>query len=468
MFIQNPLPFVENYVDTLNKELTEYSPGQSLSRSQQRWLGFCLMGILLTNSINWHGFSRIGLGQYKVSALSWMFRHSKIAWEHLFHISLRIVLRQYEITEGVLAIDDSEKKRSKTTKAIYGTHKMKDKSTGGYFMGQSLVFLVLVTPYISIPAGFAFYRPDPILSKWYRNNKKLKKKGVVPKKRPKKPERSSKYPTISTITNNLIDEFTTHHPGIHIRAVVADALYGTSEFMDMASTLIGGAQVVSQLRSNQNIKFKNKMLPVKEYFNRYPPVAHKIRIRGGDEVTVYISSARLYVNAHQKKRFIIALKYEGETESRYLVATDLTWRTIDIVQVYTLRWLIEVFFEDHKAHEGWGRLTKQPGEDGSYRSLTLSLLVDHCLFFHPQQMALKKNNLPAKTVGTLCESIKIDCILNIIKEIVTKHDPQAEFQQLSNFLKEQFGILRDSKKHMSAREWGNYNPSPLLKYKAAE
>jgi hypothetical protein len=41
------------------------------------------------------------------------------------------------------------------------------------------------------------------------------------------------------------------------------------------------------------------------------------------------------VKAHQKKRFVIALKYEGEDNYRYLVATDMTWPTRDILQAYT-------------------------------------------------------------------------------------------------------------------------------------
>ena len=65
-----------------------------------------------------------------------------------------------------------------------------------------------------------------------------------------------------------------------------------------------------------------------------------------------MGSARLYVCAHHTKRFVIALKYEGEEEYRYLVARDLTWRTLDIVQAHTLRWLVEVFIQDWKAHEG--------------------------------------------------------------------------------------------------------------------
>jgi len=35
-----------------------------------------------------------------------------------------------------------------------------------YIWGQSLVFLLLVTPKISIPVGFVFSQPAPQLSVW--------------------------------------------------------------------------------------------------------------------------------------------------------------------------------------------------------------------------------------------------------------------------------------------------------------
>ncbi|WP_221894772.1 hypothetical protein [Bathymodiolus japonicus methanotrophic gill symbiont] len=100
-----------------------------------------------------------------------------------------------------------------------------------------------------------------------------------------------------------------------------------------------------------------------------------IRVRGGKEIKVTVSSARLKVSSHSKKRFVIALKYDGENDYRYLVATDLTWRTQDIIQAYTLRWLIEVFFEDWKLYEGWGREAKQLDEEGSSRGLILTLKI---------------------------------------------------------------------------------------------
>jgi hypothetical protein len=37
------------------------------------------------------------------------------------------------------------------------------------------------------------------------------------------------------------------------------------------------------------------------------------------------------------------MKYEHEETYRYLIASDLSWRTLDIVQGHSLRWLVEIF-----------------------------------------------------------------------------------------------------------------------------
>ncbi len=70
-----------------------------------------------------------------------------------------------------------------------------------------------------------------------------------------------------------------------------------------------------------------------------------------------------------------------------LAATDLSWRGADIAQAYTLRWLAEVFSEDWKLHEGWGREAGQFDEEGAVRGLILSLLSDLALLLHPEQTA---------------------------------------------------------------------------------
>jgi hypothetical protein len=467
MLIEKPLPFITNYISQINEAISVFHPEKRLSRIQQYWLSFCVMAIIVTNSVCWTRFQKVGLGRYGHAALSWMFRKSKIPWQLLLQMSVHVILKRHRITEGCLAIDDTDKKRSKSTKRLFHVHKIKHKPSGGFIMGQSLVFLVLVTPEITLPVGYAFHMPDPALSAWYENDRKLKKNGTPKSLRPSKPARNEAYPTMSQIALTLLSRFKQEHEQIRIRCIAADALYGTRTFVDQASNLFGGVQVISQIRHNQLICFRNRKMSVTDYFSKFPGHEQIIRVRGGDPVKVTIGSARLHVCAHGKKRFVIALKYEGETEYRYIIASDLSWRTTDIVQAYTLRWLVEVFFQDWKAYEGWGQLTKQPGEEGSSRSLILSLLVDHSLFFHPDQLARLENNLPAYTVGSLMAKVEVEGLLALFEQIIMSDAPVERFKELVKSVEDNVVVLSPSKKHMIGRDLGNLEPSPALRYRSA-
>ena len=259
------------------------------------------------------------------------------------------------------------------------------------------MFLVLVTPKISLPVGVVFSQPAPELSAWYKTAKALKKQGVPTKQRPRKPAPNPQYPTKEQLALRLLASFKAQQPEVRIHAVMADALYGTAPFVDGASALFSGVQVISQIRSNQNIRVGKRHQHVAAYFATHSGTPYAIRIRGGAEVVAMVGSARVYVCAHKTKRFIVAIKYAEEETYRYLIASDLSWRTLDIVQGHTLRWLVEVFIQDWKSYEGWGQLPKQPGDEGARHSVILSLLVDHSLFLHPDQQRQLKNNLPAYT-----------------------------------------------------------------------
>jgi len=200
----------------------------------------------------------------------------------------------------------------------------------------------------------------------------------------------------------LLTEFVSGFPEIKIKSVVGDALYGTAQFLNQARQILKTEQVISQVRKNQKIRYRGKEISIEEYFQNRKGVEKTLKIRG-IETDVVMNGLRVYLSAHKCKRFIIALKYQGETEYRYLVASDLSWRMEDIVAAYSLRWLIEVFIQDWKTHEGFNNRTKQSGVEGSSRSLILSLLTDLCLFFHPSQSARLKNKRSAWTAGSLCE-----------------------------------------------------------------
>jgi hypothetical protein len=172
------------------------------------------------------------------------------------------------------------------------------------------------------------------------------------------------------------------------------------------------------------------------------------------------------VKAHQKRRYVIALRYEGEQEDRYIVATNMTWMMTDIASAYTMRWLVEVFFSDWKQYEGWCQMTKQPGVEGSNRGLILSLLTDYALLLHPEQTALLKHKLPALTVGSLRDHIRFDAIIIFIKQIIDCDDPAAALTECSEQIK-RVVPLASSSKHLNHRVIGRLEPSASLKYREA-
>lgn len=466
MFV-SVLPFITSYLDDVDRALKAHAKGRGLTGSQRRWLSFCLMGVLLSNTVSWASFERCGLRGYRLSALSWMFRRTKLVWEVMFQASVGVVLERYGLGEGVLVVDDSDRRRAKRTRRIDRAHKIYDKKTGGYFNGQSMVFLLLVTDKVTLPVNVCFAYPDPAQQAWRKEEERLKKLKTPKAERPEQPAFDPAYPTKWHQALDLIRCFRSAHPQIRIRAVLADAWYANAAFMDQARALCQNTQVISQLRSNQKVRFRGKERSLTEMFTAYPGVTQRIRVRGGQEVEIVVSSARLYVCAHHQKRFVIAMRYSHETAYRFLVATDLSWRTLDIIQVFTLRWLVEVFLQDWKLYEGWAQQAKQPDEEGSSRSLILSLLLDHALILHPQQTARLKHPQSAYTVGSLRRYSQGEALVESFRGVLAADNPQAQFEKLAEIIKTVFP-LAPSCKHMSGHDLGRQEPTPSLRYRAVE
>ena len=132
----------------------------------------------------------------------------------------------------------------------------------------------------------------------------------------------------------------------------------------------------------------------------------------------------------------------------------MSWRDIDIIKAYALRWLVEVFIQDWKLYEGWNQLAKQRGIEGSDRGVTLSLLCDHALSLHDEQKALFKNNDPACTVGSLREKVMMESLSAFIGNIVSSDNPKEMFDQYCSKLSSLFK-LQTSIKHMRHMDFEN-------------
>jgi len=384
----------------------------------------------------------------------------------LLQTSVSLLLRRFHLKRGVLVDDDTDHRRAKKPLRIYGAYKIFDKKTGGYFNGQCVMFLLLVTDLITLPVGGCFYRPDPRQQAWKKEKARLIKAGVKTADRPKPPHADPDYPDKVSLALSLIDTFCQSHPDFTVQAVLADAAFGHQAFMDAACARAGCRQTISQLHADQLVLFRNRERPVQDYFARHQGTLQTLALRGGESVQLWINSARLKVKAHGTKRFVMAVKRVDEAQYRYWVATDLSWRTLDLVGCYTFRWRVEVFLEDWKLYEGWAGLAKQPDEDGSVRGLILSLLLDHALLIHPEQRARLENRGPACTVGSLKQAACAEAIMQFVRKILAAAEPARMLDELAEKLRTLFP-LAPSGKHMSGRDLGRLEPSASLRYRAA-
>ena len=315
--------------------------------------------------------------------------------------------------------------------------------------------------------GFVFSQPAPELRAWETKEKTLKQQDVPPKQRPPTPAPNPPYPTKQQLALRLLEAFKGPHPARRMPCITAEALSGTAPLVASASALFGGVHVLSHIRSHQTMRVGTRAQHVADSLATHPGTPHRLRIRGGAERVAMVGSARFSVCSHHTKRCIVALKYPEEETPRALIASDLSWRTLDGVQGHTLRWLVAVFMEDWKSPEGWAQLTKQPGAEGARHSVILRLRVDHRLFVHPDQPHQLQNNLPAYTVGSLRAHVHVECLVDVIDALVSSDDPQDTLKRFTKAFHEVL-VFGRSTKHMIQRQLGRLEPTPALKYRAHE
>jgi hypothetical protein len=440
---------------------------RGLSLIQQSWLAFCLTALICTSELNWDEFERGSLGTFKAKALGAMLKYAHIPWTHLWWVSIAMVLRAHGVTGGLLVGDDSERPRSKETSTIFGVHKTKDKKTGGFVMAQNLVLLLLVTEKVTIPVGFAFFRPDLALKAWEMKDKILREQGYTKSKRPAKPARNPDFPSKTDILASLIAAFKTKFPDIKVKAILFDAAYLTSHLRKQLLSIYPSVQVISQLKSSQLVQAGSRpFVSIQDYFKNQKPISKKMPLRGGQIIKeIEYIPARLFVKSHGRRLYVVAMRYKGEEEYRYITATDLTWKAEDILRCYSFRWLVEVEIEDWKLYEGYGRRAMQQGADGACRGVTLSFVVDHLLLSHPLQVNRSRAGLPLYTVGTICSIIRLESLLDSVIECLDSSCvPEQTRAKLRERILRASSPPRESSKHLAGRENVlDFEPSPSLK-----
>jgi hypothetical protein len=462
MLLNAPFAEVRDFLEDISTQEIHGKEGRFvLSKCQASWISVCMTTMVLMGMFCFARIQRVSAGRFSARAFSWMLHYSKICWDELLEKSVLRLIRLFGF-KGFLVIDDSDRLRAKSTSTLFGIQKLKDKKTGGYATGQNLVLLLFVTKKMTFPVGFRFFVPDPNWVTWREKDKALRKQKVPAKARPKRPERSQDYPTKITIAGELIEKFKTLAPSAEILAINADAAYSCNEFTRKCEAAFPGAQIISQIRGNQLVRVgKQKPKAIRDVAASQRSVTTKIHLRGKIEQSVTYLSMRVWVQSQNRTLHVIALKYDNENEYRYVTATDLTWKGLDVIRAYSTRWLIEVFFQDWKMYDGWGKSACQRGADGARRGVILSLLVDHFLLSHPLQLERVKAGVAAFTSGSLQRYLQSRGILDSVAKILESPDPKKALRELFNTL-DKWVEFRPSDKHMTGRELGEFMPAPSL------
>ena len=128
MFYYQPLTVCKEFVEQLNESLSKLGV-KPLSFTQIMWMSVCITGVIVTNTVCWKRFEQASFGRFGSGTLSKMFKRGKIIWDHLLMASVMTIFERYGVTTGILALDGTDNPRSKNTKNIGMTHKIKDKSS---------------------------------------------------------------------------------------------------------------------------------------------------------------------------------------------------------------------------------------------------------------------------------------------------------------------------------------------------
>lgn len=463
MLFTEALASADDYVNALNREIIKKSPDKALSRIARKFLAFTITGIIVTGTISWKKMERASAGAWSTKAMSWFLHHStSIVWKILLVHSLRYIFRIYGVKSGVFVIDDYDRHRSKNTTMIHGVHKVKNKKGGGFVSSQNVVKAVLVTGSLTLPVGFGVHQPDPDVKAWRKNNEALKKKKIPKRERPPELPKNPDYPSKKEIAMKLLRQFRHHFGDIEIKAFVADNAFLSKQLRDDFRRVYPKSQMISQLRYNQGITTPSrKKHRLNEYFEGIANIKKPIELRCGTVKVITYKSSRLWVNAHKRWYHVVAMRYEGEEDFRYLCATDVTWRAEDIIRAYAYRWIVEVVIEDSKLYAGYGQVAMQQGEEGTCRAIILSQLLDHFLISHPLQSGLHRAGKPLWTVGSMKRKLQLEALKLSIEKVLDSPDPKEALREWMQNVEDLID-LRPSKKHMMGQDFDFMSPSPSL------
>lgn len=390
-----------------------------------------------------------------------MLRRSKIPMEKLFWGGIKLSFKLFKIKEVVVACDDSERERSKNCRFLPFVRKTICKATGGWVQAQNLVFIILVTNRVSIPVWYCFHRPSRLTK---QQQKICKKNPSRVKEFDKKYRKKNELARIGLYIVSRMLKKLEKEIGIkvNVKCVTGDNGFASSQIQQTVSKYFD-CQYISKANPKQKVKFRGKKKSLESFFSARASVKQTVAIRGNN-IELEYKAARVFVDSFRRKVHVVALRYRDDKSWQYIFGTDLTWTSETLIKAYGLRWIVEVFFEDWKKHDGWGVGALQRSVEGARQGVLLSLLTDLFLLYHQRtDTSLHEHHRnELYSAGTVTRHLQNQAIHEAIENVLDDDDPR---QRLEEVKEQMFAVVdrRISSKHLQHLDFHQFQSSPSLK-----
>ena len=450
-------------LSSVTKFIEEATDGsyRKVSERHKLHVSFWLTAILITGAFKVKAIARFTLNQLTANSIFALLKRGSVPLMALFWGAIKLVIKKYGLVNVVIVIDDSNRTRSKNCRKLPGVSKTKCKETGGWVMAQNYIFICLVTDRITIPIWFGAYKPSEIVKKIKEDDKKngRPKRKFTPS-HIKALDKNYRTKTdialigiawVARLLQKLRDET---GEKIKIKCCAADCAFSSPKIQRTIRKKLA-CPLVAKMRENAKVvpKGEKKGISVTDYFADLPSKTTEVSQRGKKENIEYKSGV-LHVKAFGRKVSMVASRTKEDRNWRYIFVSDLGWEPETILNGYSFRWIIEVFFRDWKQHDGWGRGGMQRSAKGMIQGIYLSLIADLFLLYYQDLVFDSHHNgreIHLNTAGNVVKTLQSEAIIEVSKELVESDKPDQLFEAYKTSLREMNTFTR-SLKH-SQDQW---------------
>jgi hypothetical protein len=372
------------------------------------------------HSIFTHKFVSNDIGQKDVFYRS--LSNQKINWRNLLllfvkqYLNLEAKFTQPNDNVKCIAFDDTE--IHKTGKTIEGVSKIHSHVTKRFLFGYKLLVAGYWNGSVLIPVDFSFHREN--------KNNKNRKYGLTKKefKKQKKTNRDHNHPgykrfkELNSKKNDILIEMfkRINQRKIDVDYILIDSWFTTILLISRLLKVNARVNIIGMYKYNSKVIIDGKQLTIKQL--------RKNKMKRSRAQKLYYNAYITEIDGVKVKVFLTKKGKNGAWHT--LISTDTKLSFSRMIEIYHIRWTIEVFFKEAKQLLGLGK-SQSTNFDVQIAQTTITM-IQYLL------ISLKYRAEAYETIGGLFADIKQDYIeykLNerlfaVIIEILTVLDLLVE------------------------------------------